>query len=146
MGRATGCSDHRGTRLACWSTAADGSIFTWQSGAPFSIVSQYATFNRGRFRSSTNTAWYLTHQQLSGDVEHLSRPTATYTHQSQAGQPGWHGRAVFTAIELRARGSGRILQSATGTSGTLQSNAFMRGVFRLGHLGSEEFGTPRRSN
>ena len=49
-----------------WQT---GSIFTWQSGAPFSIVSQYATFNRGGFRSVANTAVAtLTHGQISGDV------------------------------------------------------------------------------
>jgi hypothetical protein len=49
-----------------WQT---GSIFTWQSGAPFSIVSQYATFNRGGSRSYNNNAVStLTHQQISGDV------------------------------------------------------------------------------
>ncbi len=49
-----------------WQT---GSIFTWQSGAPFSITSQYATFNRGGSRSVNNTAVAtLTHQQISGDV------------------------------------------------------------------------------
>ena len=49
-----------------WQT---GSIFTWQSGAPFSIVSQYATFNRGGYRSYNNTAVStLTHQQISGDL------------------------------------------------------------------------------
>ncbi|HET6933016.1 MAG TPA: TonB-dependent receptor [Candidatus Acidoferrum sp.] len=49
-----------------WQT---GSIFTWQSGAPFSIVSQYATFNRGGSRAYNNEAIStLTHQQISGDV------------------------------------------------------------------------------
>jgi Carboxypeptidase regulatory-like domain len=49
-----------------WQT---GSIFTWQSGAPFSIVSQYATFNRGGSRSYNNTAVStLTHQQISGQL------------------------------------------------------------------------------
>jgi hypothetical protein len=49
-----------------WQT---GSIFTWQSGSPFSIVSQYATFNRGGFRSVNNTAVAtLSHGQISGDV------------------------------------------------------------------------------
>jgi len=49
-----------------WQT---GSIFTWQSGAPFSIVSQYATFNRGGSRSLANTAVAtLSHQQISGDL------------------------------------------------------------------------------
>jgi hypothetical protein len=48
-----------------WQTA---SIFTWQSGAPFSIVSQFATFNRTT-RSHNNTAIAtLTHGQISGDI------------------------------------------------------------------------------
>jgi hypothetical protein len=49
-----------------WQTS---SIFTWQSGAPFSITSQYATFNRGGSRSVNNTAVAtLTHQQISGNL------------------------------------------------------------------------------
>jgi hypothetical protein len=48
-----------------WQT---GNIFTWQTGAPFSILSGYATFNRGS-RSTINTAVAtLTHQQISGDL------------------------------------------------------------------------------
>jgi hypothetical protein len=48
-----------------WQT---GSIFIWQSGSPFSIVSQYATFNRTT-RSHANTAIAtLTHGQISGDL------------------------------------------------------------------------------
>jgi hypothetical protein len=49
-----------------WQTS---SIFTWQSGAPFSIVSEYQTFNRGGLRAVANTAVAtMTHQQISGDV------------------------------------------------------------------------------
>jgi Carboxypeptidase regulatory-like domain len=49
-----------------WQT---GSIFILQSGAPFSIVSQYGTFNRSGYRSVANTAVAtLTHQQISGDL------------------------------------------------------------------------------
>ena len=54
-----------------WQT---GSIFTWQSGSPFSIVSQYATFNRTT-RSHNNTAIAtLTHQQISGDLGVFEQP------------------------------------------------------------------------
>ena len=54
-----------------WQT---GSIFTWQSGSPFSIVSQYATFNRTT-RSHNNTAVAtLTHQQISGDLGVFKQP------------------------------------------------------------------------
>jgi len=49
-----------------WQTS---SIFTWQSGPPFSILSEYATFNRGGSRSVNDTAVStLTHQQISGDL------------------------------------------------------------------------------
>jgi len=45
------------------------SIFTWQSGAPFSIVSQWATFNRTGSRSFANTAVAtLTHGQIQNQV------------------------------------------------------------------------------
>ena len=54
-----------------WQTA---SIFTWQSGAPFSIVSQFATFNRTT-RSRNNTAIAtLTHNQISGDIGVFKQP------------------------------------------------------------------------
>ena len=55
-----------------WKT---GSIFTWQSGEPFSIVSQYATFNRTGFRSNNNTAVAtLSHQQISNDLGVFVQP------------------------------------------------------------------------
>ena len=49
-----------------WQT---GSFITWQSGAPFSILSQWATFNRSGSRSVNNTAFATqTHQQLGNDI------------------------------------------------------------------------------
>ncbi len=46
-----------------------GSVFTWQSGSPFSILSTQPTFNRSGPRSSHNTAYAtLSHQQLTGDI------------------------------------------------------------------------------
>ena len=49
-----------------WQT---GSVFTWQTGAPYSILSGYGTFNRAGLRSFYNTAEStLTHQQISGDL------------------------------------------------------------------------------
>lgn len=49
-----------------WQT---GSFITWQSGAPFSILSQWATFNRSGSRSTNNTAFATqTHQQLGKDI------------------------------------------------------------------------------
>jgi len=49
-----------------WQT---GSVFTWQSGPPFSIDSQYATFNRGGYRSDNNTAIAtLSRSQIASDI------------------------------------------------------------------------------
>ena len=61
-----------GLLLNGWQT---GSIFTWQSGAPFSIVSTQPTFNRSGTRSLHNTAVAtLTHQQISGDLGVFVQP------------------------------------------------------------------------
>jgi hypothetical protein len=56
-----------------WQT---GSIFTWQTGAPFSILSQLATFNRtGGGRSANNTAFAtLTNQQISSQLGVFKQP------------------------------------------------------------------------
>ena len=49
-----------------WSTS---SIFQWQSGLPFSILSDLATVNRAGLRSSRNTAFStLSHQQISSHL------------------------------------------------------------------------------
>ena len=55
-----------------WQTA---SVLTWQSGNPFSILSQWASFNRGGSRSARDTAFAtLTHGQLSNDVGVFVQP------------------------------------------------------------------------
>jgi len=57
-----------------WQT---GSIFTWQSGAPFSILSEWGSFNRG-LRTTENTAVAtLTHQQISADLGTFEQPNGT---------------------------------------------------------------------
>ncbi len=49
-----------------WQT---GSVFTWQSGPPFSIDSQYATFNRTGYRSDNNTAIAtMSRGQIANDI------------------------------------------------------------------------------
>jgi len=61
-----------GLLLNGWQT---GSIFTWQSGAPFSIVSTEGTFNRAGPRSAHNTAIAtLTHQQISSNLGVFVQP------------------------------------------------------------------------
>ena len=100
-----------------WQT---GSIFIWQSGAPFSIVSQYATFNRGGSRSVANTAVAtLTHQQISGDLGVFKQSNGVvYLINPKLDQPGRDGRAVLAATRrLHAGGSWWLLQSATRRSG-----------------------------
>jgi hypothetical protein len=57
-----------------WQT---GSIFTWQSGAPFSILSEWESFNRG-LRTTENTAVAtLTHQQISADLGTFEQPNGS---------------------------------------------------------------------
>ena len=55
-----------------WQTA---SVVTWQSGNPFSILSQWPSFNRGGTRSSRDTAIAtLTHGQISNDLGVFVQP------------------------------------------------------------------------
>lgn len=55
-----------------WQTA---SAFTWQSGNPFSILSEWPSFNRGGTRYANDTAVVtLTHQQISGDLGVFVQP------------------------------------------------------------------------
>jgi len=61
-------SDNKFMRMLLdgWQT---GSIFTWQSGAPYSIISGQPTLNRAGLRSSHNTAVAtLGHGQISNDL------------------------------------------------------------------------------
>jgi hypothetical protein len=52
-----------------------GSIFTWQSGTPFSIVSRQPTFNRAGTRSAQNTAVStLTPGQIKSDLGVFVQP------------------------------------------------------------------------
>ena len=69
-------ADHKivGLLVDGWQT---GSIFTWQSGAPFSILSQWGSFNRGS-RTINNTAVAsLTHQQISADLGTFEQSNGT---------------------------------------------------------------------
>jgi hypothetical protein len=105
-----------------WQT---GSIFTWQNGAPFSIVSQYGTFNRSGGRSIYNTAVAtLTHQQISGDlgtfetkngVVYLINPKLISPDGTGVGLPG---------LTCAPAVPGGFCNPQPGQVGNLQLNAF----------------------
>ncbi|HEY2013288.1 MAG TPA: TonB-dependent receptor [Bryobacteraceae bacterium] len=95
-----------------WSRVAGGwtvgGIFTWQSGAPFSILSQRATLNRTGIRAAQNTASSsLTGSQLSnvvgfymtGDGPFFINPANINPRDgrgtTQEGQPTFAGQAFF---------------------------------------------------
>jgi len=105
-----------------WQT---GSVFTWQSGAPYSILSGYGTFNRAGLRSFYNTAEAtLTHQQISGDlgvfkttngVVYLINPKLISPDGTGVGLPS---QTCAPAV------SGGFCNPQPGQLGNLQENAF----------------------
>jgi hypothetical protein len=107
-----------------WQT---GSIFTWQSGAPFSIVSQYATFNRGGSRSYNNNAVStLTHQQISGDVGTFVQSNGTvYIINPKLVSPDGTGAPASPQLGgCTPAVPGGFCNPQPGDVGNLQSNAF----------------------
>jgi hypothetical protein len=107
-----------------WQT---GSVFTWQSGAPFSIVSQYATFNRGGSRSYNNTAVStLTHQQISGDVGTFEQSNGTvFIINPKLVSPDGTGAPSSPQLGgCTPAVSGGFCNPQPGDVGNLQSNAF----------------------
>jgi hypothetical protein len=107
-----------------WQT---GSVFTWQSGAPFSIVSQYATFNRGGSRSYNNEAVStLTHQQISGDVGTFVQSNGTvYIINPKLISPNGTGAPASPQLGgCTPAVPGGFCNPQPGDVGNLQSNAF----------------------
>jgi hypothetical protein len=107
-----------------WQT---GSVFTWQSGAPFSIVSQYATFNRGGSRSYNNTAVStLTHQQISGDVGTFKQTNGTvFIINPKLVSPDGTGAPSSPQLGgCTPAVAGGFCNPQPGDVGNLQSNAF----------------------
>jgi hypothetical protein len=107
-----------------WQT---GSIFTWQSGAPFSIVSQYATFNRGGSRSYNNTAVStLTHQQISGDVGTFKQSNGTVfiINPKLVSSDGTGAPSSPQLGGCTPAVAGGFCNPQPGDVGNLQSNAF----------------------
>ena len=102
------------------------SIFTWQSGAPFSILSGRGTLNREVFRSeTTNTASTMsTPQQIGGQLGIYKQPNGqillinpTYVGPDGRGAPN-------DAVACTPLVSGGFCNPDPGTVGNLPRNAF----------------------
>ncbi|HKV23682.1 MAG TPA: TonB-dependent receptor [Candidatus Acidoferrum sp.] len=111
-----------------WET---GSVFTWQSGAPFSILSQLATFNRTGSRSVNNTAIAtLTHGQISGDLGVFEQPNGTVdiVNPSLISSNGT-GAPLAPQLSCVPAVTGGFCNPQPGQVGNLQLDAFNGPVF-----------------
>jgi hypothetical protein len=106
-----------------WKT---GSIFTWQSGEPFSIVSQRETFNRGGYRSLNNTAVAtLTHQQISSDLGVFVQPNGkVYLINPKLISSDGTGAPASPQLSCVPAVSGGFCNPQPGEVGNLQLDAF----------------------
>jgi hypothetical protein len=112
-----------GLLLNGWQT---GSIFTWQSGAPYSIISGQATFNRSGLRSSRNTAVAtLTHQQISSDTGLFKQPDGTvYVINPILVSPNGTGAPPANGLSCVPAVTGGFCNPQPGEVGNLQLYAF----------------------
>jgi hypothetical protein len=107
-----------------WQT---GSIFTWQSGAPFSILSGLATFNRtGGNRSGNNTAVATeTHQQISGQLGVFKQPDGVvYGINPDLVSPNGTGAPANPQLSCVPAVTGGFCNPQPGEVGNLQLDAF----------------------
>jgi hypothetical protein len=111
-----------------WKT---GSIITLQSGEPFSIVSQYATFNRGGSRSVNNTAVAtLSHQQLSSDLGTFVQPNGVvYLINPKLISPNGTGAPANPQLSCVPAMTGGFCNPQPGEVGNLQLDAFNGPVY-----------------
>jgi hypothetical protein len=100
--------------LGGWSV---GSFVTWQSGAPFSVLSARATVNRGGVRSAQNTATsLLTKDQLEEVFTLRMTPTGPFFVSAAAKNPtdgratSPDGQAAFTGQAFFHPGPGELGQ------------------------------------
>jgi len=106
-----------------WKT---GSIITLQSGEPFSIVSQYATFNRSGYRSVNNTAVAtLTHDQISNDLGTFVQPNGVvYLINPKLISPNGTGAPASPQLSCVPAVTGGFCNPQPGDVGNLQLDAF----------------------
>jgi len=120
-------SDNRmlGLLVDGWQT---GSIFTWQSGAPFSILSEWGSVNRGpNIRVVNNTAVAtMTHQQISSDLGTFEQPNGSvYVINPKLVSPD--GTGIPSSPQLGTctpAVTGGFCNPQPGDVGNLQLNAF----------------------
>jgi len=106
-----------------WQTA---SIFTWQSGNPFSILSQWPSFNRGGSRSVRDTAVAtLSPGQLSGDIGVFVQPGGfVYGINPKLISPNGTGIPSQSQLSCMPAVAGGFCNPQPGQVGNLQLNAF----------------------
>lgn len=106
-----------------WQTA---SVLTWQSGNPFSILSQWPSFNRGGTRSARDTAIAtLTHQQLSGDLGVFAQPSGiVYGINPKLISPDGTGIPSQSQLSCMPAVTGGFCNPQPGQVGNLQLDAF----------------------
>jgi hypothetical protein len=118
-------SDNRAVSLLVdgWQT---GSIFTWQSGNPFSILSTQPTLNRAGLRSSRNTAVStLSPAQIKADTGVFVQPNGTVyiinpslVSSNGTGAPPSNGLTCVPAV------TGGFCNPQPGEAGNLSLDAF----------------------
>jgi hypothetical protein len=106
-----------------WQTA---SIITWQSGNPFSILSKWASFNRGGLRSARDTAVAtLSHGQLSNDLGVFVQPGGiVYGINPKLISPNGTGIPSQAQLSCMPAVTGGFCDPQPGEVGNLQLNAF----------------------
>jgi hypothetical protein len=106
-----------------WQT---GSIFTWQSGNPYSILSQWASFNRGGSRSARDTAIAtLSHGQISNDLGVFVQTNGiVYGINPKLISPDGTGVPAQPQESCAPAVSGGFCDPQPGQVGNLQLNAF----------------------
>jgi hypothetical protein len=105
-----------------WQTS---SIFLWQSGAPFSILSEWGSVNRG-LRTVNNTAVAtLTHQQISGDLGTFKLANGSvYFINPKLVSPDGTGVPSNPQLTCAPAVPGGFCDPQPGEVGNLQLNAF----------------------
>jgi hypothetical protein len=118
-------SDNRALSLLVdgWQT---GSIFTWQSGEPFSILSEWGSINRG-LRTVNNTAVAtLSHNQISADLGTFEQPDGSvYIINPKLVSPDGTGIPANPQLGgCTPAVPGGFCNPQPGQAGNLQLNAF----------------------
>ncbi len=106
-----------------WQT---GSIITWQTGTPYSILSALPTVNRAGLRSSRNTAVAtLGHGQISSDLGVFKQSDGiVYLINPELVSPGGTGAPSSPQLSCAPAVSGGFCNPQPGEVGNLQLYAF----------------------